>query len=290
MLYRSFDAVGATCHWFIIRLWPWPWPGSGVHLPLLGWWHVSELLPQVCVLSLQHPWPWPTFDLQHEVKWFLLPHLWHFLPNAGHSLYACVSCYIYYTGLSVLPLYELLAPFELPFLLPFLLHLKLSITFIIVGSVIHPFELWWLKSFTVISCSLAYWSRDVYITSSCLFLTRPTSWSWSAWSHEIITQSYIPVFQPPCTDISWLDSLYIDLAYLLTHCLLAWYCCRFHQCGSSMKLTPLVSLQWPEKLLQGPFGPLCLLRWVTYSISWNIPYRDSLQLLQPYFLLDAGCS
>ena len=72
----------------------------------------------VC-LSLQHPLSWLTFDLQHELKGFLLPHLWHFLPNAGHSLYACVKLHLLHIlsvlCLLVLPLCELLAPFELPF-------------------------------------------------------------------------------------------------------------------------------------------------------------------------------
>ena len=143
------------------------------HLPLLGWWCLSGLLPWVCVLSLWHPLSLLIFNLQHELKWFLLPHLWHFLPNAGHSLYACVELHLLHVlsmlHLSVLPLCELLAPFQLPFLLPLLPHLKLSIVLIVVGWAIPLLDLWRLKSFTVISYSLAYWSSAVYVTSSCRF-------------------------------------------------------------------------------------------------------------------------
>ena len=92
-------------------------------LPLLGWWHLSGLLPWVCVLSLWHPLSWLTFDLQHELKWFLLPHLWHFLPNAGQSLYACVDvtftthvywCYIYWCYLCANCLLHLSCHFYCP--------------------------------------------------------------------------------------------------------------------------------------------------------------------------------
>ena len=145
-------------------------------LDLRNQWCLSGLLPWVYVLSLQHPLSWLTFDLQHELKWFLLPHLWHFLPNAGHSLYACFELHLLHIllvlHLSVLPLCELLAPFELPFLLPFLPHLKLSIVLIVVSWTVPPLDLWQLKLFTVILCSLAYWSSAVYVMSSHLFFDR----------------------------------------------------------------------------------------------------------------------
>ena len=271
------DAVGATCHRFITR----SWPGSGASAST-GSWHLSVLLPRVCVWSLRCPWPWPTFDLQHELKWFLLPHLWHFLPNAGHSLYACVVLHLL-QGLLVLPLCDLLAPFELPYLSPFFPHLKLSIALMVVSWAIPLFDLWRLKSFM---SSHVPWLTEVVLHTLCLltsFLTGPTSWLQSAWSHEIIARFYVPVFLPPCTGISQLDSLYIDLAYLQTHHHLTWYHCRFYRCGSSKKLTPLGSLQWPEILPLDPAGLPHLLRWVMYSISWNLPYRDSLQLLQTIF-------
>ena len=56
--------------------------------------HLSGLLPCVLVFYLcaslkscllLHD------DLQHKLKWFLKPHLWHFLPNAGQSLNWCSS-------------------------------------------------------------------------------------------------------------------------------------------------------------------------------------------------------
>ena len=57
-------------------------------LPLLGLWHLSVLLPHAGVLPLHWSESCPLLyeDLQHELKWFLKPHLWHFLPNAGQSL------------------------------------------------------------------------------------------------------------------------------------------------------------------------------------------------------------
>ena len=40
--------------------------------PLPGQWHLSGLLPQVCVLSHRRPLSWLTLDLQHELKWFFV--------------------------------------------------------------------------------------------------------------------------------------------------------------------------------------------------------------------------
>ena len=108
--------------------------------PLLGRWCLSGLLPQVCVLSLQHPLSWLTFDQQHELKWFLLPHLWHFLPNAGQSLYTCIVLHLLHI-LLVLPLCKLLTLFEQPFLLPFLLRLKLLIALIVISWAVPPLDL-----------------------------------------------------------------------------------------------------------------------------------------------------
>ena len=72
-------------------------------LPLLGRWRLSVLLPRAGVLPLHQSWPWLLLrvDLQQELKWFLKLHLWHFLPNAGQSLYDvhCVALATCFAGL-----------------------------------------------------------------------------------------------------------------------------------------------------------------------------------------------
>ena len=241
------------------------------HPPLLGWWHLSVLLPWTGVLPLWHPWPWLLLwvDLQQELKWFLKPHLWHFLPNAGQSLYECVMLHLLQVLLSLL-----LGPLtlcELSFPVPYLLHLKVLIASMVIGCAIPQFDLWRLKSFTIISCSLVYWSRAWYVTSSCSFSISPTSWLWSVWSHEITILFYIPVYHLPCTGIFWLYSWFAYQVGRLTHCLLVLYCCISHLCGSSRRSRLQGCLLWPWKLLQGPFGPPHHWRWVVYSISWTLP-------------------
>ena len=75
------------------------------YLPLLGLvMSLSTPAMSLCSitpasLALAHIlWPATWYS-----NWFLLPHLWHFLPNAGHSLYACVMLHLLQV-LSVLPL------------------------------------------------------------------------------------------------------------------------------------------------------------------------------------------
>ena len=99
------------------------------------------------------------FDLQHVLKWFLFPHLWHFLPQAGHSL----------GGWDMLHLLHVLhepplALWPLPFL-----NLNVMVLSMVVAVIIQPLDLCQLKSFTVISCSLAWWKRAWYVTSSLFF-------------------------------------------------------------------------------------------------------------------------
>ena len=58
-------------------------------------------------------------------------------------------------------------------LVPFLLlHLNVLIASTVVSCAIPPFDLWQLKSFTVISCCFAYWSNAWYVTSSRLFFNQ----------------------------------------------------------------------------------------------------------------------
>ena len=205
------------CHSFITRSWPWPWPGSGASASTGSVMSLCTPAAWGCVLSLWCPWPWPTFDLQHELKWFLLPHLWHILPNAGHSLYVCVMLHLLQVSL-MLPLCELLAPFELLFLPPFFLHVWMSwFAFIVVSWAIPLFDLWQFKYFTIISCSLVYWSSTVYITSSHLFFD---------WTHLFTLKCLVKWNNNSvlCTSFSasvywhFLTRFFIhaDLAYLLT--------------------------------------------------------------------------
>ena len=72
---------------------------------------------------------------------------------------SCCTCYMFCCPCSLC---------ELLVLVPFLPCLKVLIASIVIGCAIPPFDLWWLKSFTVISCSLVYWSRAWYVTSSHL--------------------------------------------------------------------------------------------------------------------------
>ena len=94
---------------------------------------------------------------------------------------------------------------------------------------IPPLDLWQLKSFTVISCSLAYWSRAWYVTSSRLFLrSHPLLHFDSVWWHEIEVQFYIPVSHLLSTGIFQLGSWFADQVGWLTHCLLVLYRCISH--------------------------------------------------------------
>ena len=142
-------------------------------LPLLGLWCLSVLLPRAGVLLLHQSESCPLLreDLQHELKWFLKPYLWHFLPNAEQSLNWWVVLHLLHILLSqVLWPLVLCEPLVLvPFLL---LPLNILIASTVIGCAIPPFNLWQLKSLTVISCSLAYWSNAWYVTSSCHFFNR----------------------------------------------------------------------------------------------------------------------
>ena len=141
------------------------------HLPLLGLWCLSVLLPCAGVLPLCHSESCPLLreDLQHELKWFLKPHLWHFLLNTGQSLNWWVVLHLLHILLSLvlIPL-TLCEPLVLVPFLPLRLNVLIAST--VVGCAIPPIYLWWLKPFTIISCSFAYWSRAWYVTSShCFF-------------------------------------------------------------------------------------------------------------------------
>ena len=167
------------------------------------------------------------FDLQHVLKWFLFPHLWHFLPHAGHSL----------SGWDMLHLPHVLpgpplALWPLPFL-----NLNVLISSMVVAIAIPPLDLCQLKSFTVISC--APWHVGGGLDMLCplsSFLIWPTFWLQNVLLHEKATLSYIPFSQLQFgTGIFPPDLWYIDLTGQLTHVLLVWCHCTSHWCGSSRR-------------------------------------------------------
>ena len=90
--------------------------------------------------------PLDCLDLHWVLKWFLLPHLWHFLPHAGHSLGGWDIPHLPH----ILPLLLALAYWPWPFLC-----LKVLILLIVVDITTPPLDLCHWKSSTVASCCLA---------------------------------------------------------------------------------------------------------------------------------------
>ena len=178
-------------------------------LPLLGLWCLSVLLPCAGVLPLCQSESCPLLreDLQHELKWFLKLHLWHFLPNAGQSLNWWVVLHLLHVLLSwVLWPLVLCEPLVLVLFLP--LHLNVLIASTVIGCAIPPFDLWQLKSFTVISCSLAYWSNTWYVTSSHRFFDRTHSFTSKclvAWNKSSIL----------CTSFSSVEYWHLSMRFLI---------------------------------------------------------------------------
>ena len=100
-------------------------------------------------------------DLQHVLKWFLFPHLWHFLPHAGHSLCGWDVPHL----LHVLPWLPLdLWPW------PFLC-LKVLMSSMVVAIATPLLDLCQLKSLMVASCCLACSSSllNVTVVLCCLW-------------------------------------------------------------------------------------------------------------------------
>ena len=217
-------------------------------LPLLGRWLLSVLLPRAGVLPLCRSWPLPLLrvDLEQELKWFLKPHLWHFLPNAGQSLYECIVLHLLYVLLSLL--LGPLALCELLALVPFLPHLNVLIASIVVGCAIPPLDFWRLKSLTL---SHAPWHIGVVLGMShplIASLISPISSLQSAWWHEKEVQFYVPVSHLSSTGIFRLGSWLSDQVGRLTHCLLVLCHCISHQYDSSMMLRLQGYQLWPWKL------------------------------------------
>ena len=97
-------------------------------------------------------------DLHCILKWFLFPHLWHFLPQAGHSLGGWDVPHLPH----ILPLLLVLALARDPW--PFLV--KVLISLIVVDIATPPLDLCQWKSLMVASCCFACCNSLLKVTFS----------------------------------------------------------------------------------------------------------------------------
>ena len=255
-------------------------------LPLLGRWCLSGLLPRVGVLPLRRSESCPSLheDLQHELKWFLKPHLWHFLPKAGQSLNWWVVLHLLHILLSrVLWPLVLCEPLVLVPFLPLRLNVLIAST--VIGCVIPPFNLWWIEIF---DCHFMLFS----VLEQCLvchvlsFISSiaPISLPRNAWSHEIRVPFYIPVSPRSSTGIFQQDSWFSDQVGWLTHCHLVWCHYRSRRCGSNMRWRLQGCLLWLWKLSLDLSEPPHQWILVVCSTAWNLLYWDNQWLLQTRYL------
>ena len=167
----NLDAVGVPS----LRTAPWSWPGSGMSVSAGS--VMSPSLSTTCwcstsyiglILSIATWWSATWAEMVLKTTFMA------FLPNAGQSLNWCIVLHLLHILLSQvlwpLILCELLV---LVLFLPF--HLNVLMASTVVGWVIPPFDLRRLKSFTVISCSFAYWSSAWYVTSLIVSSISPIS-------------------------------------------------------------------------------------------------------------------
>ena len=157
----------------------WSWKGTDSMLWALL---VTDLLLDLewrglplplCPLDVLQDFLFPApdcLDLQHVLKWFLFPHLWHFLPHAGHSLGGWDVPHL----LHVLPWLPLVL-WPWPFLC-----LKVLISSMVVAVATPLLDLCWLKSLMVASCCLACAVAVCWMWLFCSVLSAiwPTSWPW----------------------------------------------------------------------------------------------------------------
>ena len=138
------------------RLPEWSWKEADSMLcALLVTWLLLDL-DCWCLPLFLHPldvlWdclsdPPDCLDLHCVLKWFLFPHLWHFLPQAGHSLGGWDVPHLPH----ILPLLRVWALARDPW--PFLV--KVLISLIVVDITTPPLDLGRWKSLTVASCCFA---------------------------------------------------------------------------------------------------------------------------------------
>ena len=134
--------------------WSWKEADSMLYALLVTWlllnldcWHLPlPLCPLDVLWDLLSPPP-DCLDLHWVLKWFLLPHLWHFLPHAGHSWGGWDVPHLPH----ILPLLLVLALAWDPW--PFLV--KVLILLIVVDVATPPLDLCQWKSLMVASCCFA---------------------------------------------------------------------------------------------------------------------------------------
>ena len=185
------------------------------HLPLpLGC--LTVLLPwHVVSYSPDEPF---CFDLQYVLKWFLFPHLWHFLPHTGHSLNGwemyCIYCMSYLGS----TLKNWLCGHCLSCVWTNWFHLQ---------SLLWQFHHWICVSWSLSPSFHAPWHaggglETWHPLSSSLIW--PTSWLQSVSLPEKATLSYVPFsLLWSGTGISQLYLWYVGQAGHLTQVLLMWF-------------------------------------------------------------------
>ena len=202
-----FDAVGVPSLWTT----PWTWPWSGACLPLLGLWHLSVLLPcmaGVLPLCRSESCPLLQEDLQHELKWFLKPHLWHFLPKAGpvFKLMHSVTLTARFAVSGTLAARSVWTTGLGTFLTIMLECLDRIQGHWLCNSSIQFVAIWnlWLS----FRAPLAYWSNAWYVTSSRRFFDRThffTSKCLVAWNKSSVLR----------TSFSSVEYLHLSMRFLI---------------------------------------------------------------------------
>ena len=163
-------------------------------LPWLGLRRLSGLLPHPSVLPLHQSESWLLLrdDLQHELKWFLKPHLWHFLPNAGQSLNWCVVLHLLH--ILLLRVLWLLILYEPLVLVLFLLFFFEGFDGVDGGRLCDSSV--WLVTLKIFDCHLMLLcvleqGLDMWHLLGAS-LSAPISWPQNAWSHGTRARFYIP--------------------------------------------------------------------------------------------------
>ena len=192
-------------------------------LPFLGLWRLSVLLPRVVFCHFPGFF-WPAT----RTKMNLISTFVALLTNAGHDLRGWDMLHLPHA------LHELslvLWPLPLLWLLWPFLYLKVMISSIVDAVKTPPLNLCLLKSFTVISCSLAYLSRAVYVTSYLFFFDQThvfTSKCFVAWKNNSVLGS----------------SLFASVVYwhLLTRFLIRWFSWSVNSCSPCLMSMYILSM------------------------------------------------
>ena len=205
-------------------------------LPLLGLWHLSVLLLHAVVLPLSLVWVL-SVAARRSATWAKMVLKTTFMALFAKSwtvfkLMHSVTLTTCFAVLGTLATHSVWTAGLGTFLTIMLEHLDR-----IYSCAIPPFDLWQLKSFTVISCSLAYWSNAWYVMSSHRFFDHThflTSKCLVAWNKSSVLR----------TSFSSVEYWHLSMRFLilwsswfgLTNCCLVWCWNRSHRYGSNMTL------------------------------------------------------